>query len=53
MKSNRIWFYHPTRAWSGWRSLWPVTGLIASGGRTLVLGWPFTGQVVLALRSHG
>jgi hypothetical protein len=56
----RVWFYRPVMYWYGWRTLRPFwfgnsepRDPARDGthfGRTLVLGWTITGQVVIWLR---
>jgi hypothetical protein len=48
---RRPWLYRPELHWFGWKTLLPAW----LGGdewcrRTLVVGWNFTGQVVIPLR---
>lgn len=47
---NRVWLYSPEVWWHGWRTLRPVhMSEDEYNRRTLVIGWNFTGQVVIAL----
>lgn len=47
-RGPRVWFYKPTLWWYGWRTLLPVwRGGDEWGRRTIVIGWNFTGQVVV------
>lgn len=47
---SRVWFWGPSWYWHGWGTLVPVNvGEDEFGRRTLVLGWTFTGRVLIAL----
>jgi hypothetical protein len=46
LSRGRVWFYRPQR-WFYWNPL--LLGHDEFARRTLVIGWPFTGQVVIAL----
>jgi len=47
---ERIWFYKPQfYAYNGWWKLWWF-GDDEYHWKTVVIGWPVTGQIVIALR---
>lgn len=49
-RKPRLWFYKPTIWWYGWRTFVPVwLGGDEWGRRTLVIGWNFIGQLVIAI----
>lgn len=50
MSESRVWFYRPERGW-WW---WPIyRGHDEFAHRTLVIGLPWTGRLVIAYRSCG
>lgn len=49
-KMPRFWFYPPELYWFGWQTLIPVYfGGDEFGRPTVVLGWMFTGRIVIAI----
>lgn len=47
---SRVWFYQPAWYWFGWGTLSPVLfGHDEYARRTVVVGWTFTGRIVIAL----
>lgn len=51
---NRVWFWKPSWHWFGWETLLPIgLGHDELARRTLVLGWTFTGRVIIPLGDCG
>jgi hypothetical protein len=47
---GRFWAYRPHLAFDGWRDISPIGRSHDEYGRwTLVLGWAFTGRIIIAL----
>lgn len=50
----RVWAYKPTWYWHGWGTLLPVwRGHDEHARWTLVIGWPLTGRIIIALNGCG
>jgi hypothetical protein len=53
-KPGRVWFYRPTFYWHGWSTLIPAhRGHDEFARLTFMLGWPFTGRMVIATNDCG
>jgi hypothetical protein len=51
MEPGRVWFYRPQWWWPTWS---PITrGHDEYARLTLVIGWTFTGRIVIATRACG
>lgn len=48
---RRVWFHRPQIWWPRWTPVW--FGHDEFARRTLVIGWTFTGQVIIALSYCG
>lgn len=49
LNKPRVWFYRPGLFWCGWSTLLPITrGHDEYSRETWVLGWAFTGRMVIA-----
>lgn len=49
---KHVWFYRPSWYWFGWSSLLPIQrGHDEHARWTVMLGWPITGRVIIAITS--
>lgn len=49
-KGGWVWFWRPSWHWHGWTSLLPVLiGHDEYARLTILLGWPVTGRMIIAL----
>lgn len=49
-KGSMLWFYRPERYFPSWRGLIPFSiGHDGYARRTVVIGWTFSGRIVIAL----